>query len=311
VAGHYQRPQPSGSSARALSGRAEPCESSHLIEEGEQMSFSLSLGYSALLFLSTVLVMTTIFITAFVYLKDKSSIFWKRTDYIYFEMTVLGGLLGFIDLQLKEFQRDGQNIRIESSYRLTQLLDGLTTTTEICKKISDYKSNLNSLNLERQKGVFRNQDTELEIDPIVIQIERNFYNKSECRLAHIIDLWIKGKPRIVNLPTRLPGGLMTESLFVFGSDRPTLDNFREGTMPIEIRDALSFKGIGVRPFDISIHESLKRIIELSNAKNALEQSIHQLHPIEPLRSLWPLMLGIGLAIRIARIHAEIKKEIVR
>ena len=61
-------------------------------------------------------------------------------------------------------------------------------------------------------------------------------------------------------------------------------------------------------FDANVYTWLASILRLNNKEEILLSHINAIGWLQGIKLVWPLLLGIGLAVRLARIHADVKQR---
>jgi hypothetical protein len=227
--------------------------------------------------------------------KNRSSVLWKQTDYIYLLFTIVGGAAAVADLAISNWTKEVQQIEITSDEQFSRLKNYVDGGAHECN-IRDFR---------------RNSQREAQQDAQNYGvIESPHYSAQE----HFWQLW--------QLPEgsdyQLGYAKLSEQdcLFIqLVSNTMRSDSLRK--VPVKslynvIGDSIK---LGIDPIILARSGRsgavLLEIVEINNHSDRaeeLEKTIASLNFFSILKNLSPVLLGLGVGVRLARTHFDVKTE---
>jgi hypothetical protein len=207
--------------------------------------------------------------------QTRSSVFWRRTDYAYFFFAILGGAAGAADLAVSNWSKTLEQNQI-SLITNTMLLSGFLSTAM-------FECN----NLARSQALFSpgiiDPEARMPIDtPKAIEISREDCLKVERVSRDFQDNLLK-------------------NVEAYGIDVNSRDIFYVGNRFLVTPNApLSLMAkLGI---------SIQQVTRASAEGNDLQKQLSLLNYLTFLKGLSPILLGLGIGIRLARTHYDVRAE---
>jgi hypothetical protein len=262
--------------------------------------------YNSIAFFSGGLLITlTLLIALFIYLFPRDTIFWKRSDYIYFGFAILAALIGIIDFYARDSKGKIHELGIERTQLLARLYNNLSYALQSCQKSLAETALTNDLEKDRSEGVLRNLPTDewTLFDPKSLQ-EIPIYSNDECKTITDLQLWLQTGRE----PDDSPYELWDAEDLKENKKSPDIFSIQDHSESIILAELIGNK-------DQRMHSDfgqwIERIIYNNNQITSLATDLNMLNWMPNIRFVWPFLLGFGLAVRLARIHAEVRMEILK
>jgi hypothetical protein len=289
-------------------------------------NFNTDIFWPTFLFSGSLVLVLLLAIIIFVYVHPKPPVFWKRSDYVYFGFSIIGAILGLTDLTIKEWQKEVHDNQIRRSTVIMRLISGTGSVLQSCEKITDVEKLREQYSREMKQGILRDLNRPTGFyDMILSDSIKNlyFYSKEECSLTQKIVAPAIGslQPRAFKAESILD--IYTVSMCELIVNKAECDEllFKDNIpassdlMKIKLSD---FQGGGnahlTSPssvYSTLVYSPLKEIAVYNEQEHILSDKIKDFAWMHKIRSFWPILFGIGLAVRLAKIHAEVKDEIFK
>jgi hypothetical protein len=222
--------------------------------------------------------------------KKRSSVFWKKTDYAYLIFTIIGGMAAAADLAISSWSKEIQENKIIVDETSNHLRDYVAIGADSCR----------SINAQRDA---RNAQRDDHIGGIIRPLEAKPFNSFEGYKKNLYGAEkLVGSPQFVDL---------SESDCTFlqhVSDAITSDTLRLMVFEAQSHqiDRESRKW-SKDPIEV-IASDIEEIGKYSDRADELETSLSSLKYLSLLKALSPVLLGLGVGIRLARTHFDVKTE---
>jgi hypothetical protein len=234
-------------------------------------------------------VVSVVFAALWLKCRNWSAVFWKRTDYAYFLFAILGGAAAAADIAVSNWTKQLDQIEMNMLTNTLLFREYVSSAALACEKKEE---------LERKRAEFGKD---------VISPSDNLYDNPY------------GYPNGNTL-----FGEPVESL-VTGSDCKTVKRIRSDIEDNGLKSAeeYGFKVesglsgftayfVGLTGFDrgimYKVGRSLVQIDSAKAAENAIKQQLSAISYLSILKSLSPILLGLGIGIRLSRTHYDVRSE---
>jgi hypothetical protein len=267
----------------------------------EMIQWQTNLGPLGLVneFLATVAVIAVV---TWLLLKKRSPVCWKRTDYAYLTFAVIGGIVAAADLATSNWSNELQQNRIVSNGISSRLRDYVTVGVDDCKTITSRKKAADARQNDVIGGIIRPPP---DIKPPLIPFNKNVFKVYPFDLEGYASDKVLGvgSPQFVDLTDsdcafleRISSAITSNTLRTMASHAKW---FQEDNNWEEKRskDAIKF-----------IASDIEAINKYSDRADELQASLSSLKSLSFLKTLSPMLLGVGVGIRLARAHSDVKKE---
>ena len=255
-----------------------------------------------------------------------SAVRWRRTDYIYFGLTMLGAAVGFADFASNTWNREAQNVRIARTGLFIRLTNAASWINASCERVQRGKQVSHEIEENRRTGVVKPPDN-TAFDPeeiatlyrdILIDPETGNQNRwkgkfadenfiaRDCQVAKAISNALIGNDKIEALDYDFDR---------FGGNNkmgtPELGTFGE---PSSWNRSILLDPVLQQPESLSatakqmIYTPVTEIVSANEKIIHLESDTDALSFIGLFKHLSPILFGLGLGIRIARVHYEVGVE---
>jgi hypothetical protein len=232
-----------------------------------------------------LVVVILVFAALWLRCRTRSSVFWKRTDYAYFFFAILGGAAGAADLAINNWNKQLEQAQM-NTIRNTVVLRGLVSGVALtCEKEKEKADDLGQLG---GRDVIKPRDASGSSPSLPF----TSISRDDCRKVNRISSDIQNNA----LKTATEYGLKTSGLF---KDFVNLgDVFLEGDL-YWVADLLVMTRIAF---------ALEETTLGRRREEEIRQELAQLSYFSVLKSLSPILLGLGIGIRLARTHYDVKAE---
>jgi hypothetical protein len=227
--------------------------------------------------------------------KNRSSVLWKQTDYIYLLFTIVGGAAAVADLAISNWTKEIQQIEITSDEQFSRLKNYVDGGAHECH-IRDFRRNSqqDAQQDDYDYGVIKppHYSTHEHLWQLWQLPEGSDYqwgyaklSESECLFIQLVSNTMKSDP-LKKVPVKSLYNVIGDSM-KFGLDLMNLA--RSGT-------------------SAAILVEIVEINNYSDRAEELEKTIASLNFFSILKNLSPVLLGLGVGVRLARTHFDVKTE---
>ncbi len=214
---------------------------------------------------------------------ERSALFWKRTDYFYFFMTICGSALALADYTGSGWNRQLQDMRLAQTAILERLRNIAVVIASKCKEEDMRRLELRRSGADARSGILR--------PPFEEGYRFDYKFHYETRDAIDCD----AVTRMIEAIDRR-GSRMAEDLTAINE---------ASTHPVPIDGLLSIDdGTNGSLLRSLIDENASRAVQISN----LTDDMASLSYTNFVRQFFPILVGLGLGVRLARTHYDVKKE---
>jgi hypothetical protein len=217
--------------------------------------------------------------------RTRSSVFWKRTDYAYFLFAILGGAAGAADLAINNWNKQLEQAQMNTITH-TVVLRGLVSGTVLtCDREKEKADDLGQLG---GRDVIRPSDSSGSSPSVPFAL----ISRDECRTVSRIWSDIQNNALKTATEYGFETPLKSAGFTYVGKD------FFDSEML-----GASYWGVMTR-IALAVEETTDGHAKEAEVKNELAQ----LSYFSILKSLSPILLGLGIGIRLARTHYDVKAE---
>jgi hypothetical protein len=254
-----------------------------------------------------------VFVLAFVALwftcRTRSSVFWKRTDYAYFLFAILGGAAGAADLAVNNWTKQLEQLQQDTIISSMSLRGYVSYASSICEKQNE---------TEKERAKF-GPDV---IDPNTLPQGSGFPPSSTIPFV-----WGGSGGMVFGLPGFTPFDALSIKV-LSAEDCVTVEQIVSDLRNDSLKDAVQY-GLKITETDdvvegtfmlaegnfwtgkslmSKIGLSISHIMDVQTKKAAINKQLSTLNYLGILKSLSPILLGLGIGIRFARTHYDVKAE---
>jgi hypothetical protein len=217
--------------------------------------------------------------------QNRSPVFWRRTDYAYFVLAILGGIAGAADLAFNNWTKQSEQIQMNMLSNGMLLRGYVTSALLIC---------------EKQKA----QDKErAQFGPGVINPNKEpnetYYYPWDLIGPGISSLLKSLSARDCQMVDHIWSDIQKDTL---------QGSVKYGFNYSTIAAKISF--FWTSDFDLmkKISLSITQIVDGQAKERAIKEELSVLSYFSILKSLSPILLGLGIGIRLARTHYDVETE---
>jgi hypothetical protein len=235
---------------------------------------------------------------------DRASVNWKRTDYFYFGTTVLAAAIGIAEFTASGWTREVQNLQMERATTIERLCSGARWIDGLCDR--QYDSDLSRKD--------RNHDGVLApLDPQWFKpsFPEPWLFNNECEIAKLIAFsfdetmlnMVVGKIRKITSHTvvsSLPSGIESYDPFKDRDLAKSYSNLETGEFFLQRPAPPGYR------FNELILNPAHMIVDVNAKIELIENEVRSLSSTNIFRHLYPILFGLGLGVRLARTHYDVK-----
>jgi len=259
--------------------------------------WQLELGPVGLVF-EFVITVIVIAVASWLLFKKRSPVFWKQTDYVYLIFTIIGGIVAMADLSISNLAKELQQNKIIIDETSSRLRDYVAIGVSQCsirkaKRDADDAA-VNARRDEHIGGIIKPPDDIKSLTP--------FKESSDKDPSAGIKLWALGLPQFIGLNEsdctflqNVSAAITSNSLSVMADDAQSYQADGEGGK--WSKDAIE-----------AIASDIESINNYSDRDDELEAYLSPLKLLSILKALSPMLLGLGVGIRLARTRFDVKTE---
>jgi hypothetical protein len=258
----------------------------------EMLQGQLNLGPTGLVieFLITVGVIA---VGSWLLFKRRSSVFWKQTDYVYIFFTMVGGAAAAADIAISNWTKELQHIQRNSDELLNKLRNYLDVGVTVCNSVSAERSaersaeqnaRLNGIITPHEPSQYLPFHFESPTVPNLVPNDLNEWvqfavlSQTECELIKRVSDAVKGNT------------LMT------AAERTQLHK-----IAVDITQTSETYPIAL------IQSEIANLDKYVDRTEELEKTLASLTCLSLLKNMSPVLLGLGIGVRLARTHFDVKK----
>ena len=227
--------------------------------------------------------------------RNRSPVFWKRTDYAYFLFAILGGTAAVADIAVNSWTKQAEQIRANIINETIRMQDYLSTASLFCDK-------------QKEQDKERAKRGRVVIDPDSLGLligESGFrfgeLHPDECpTIAGIVEDIRNNRLKDVVLYDPEYKSRDDRTIIGFG-DTPFDDVFIDNTGKMRVSRRQT-------PLMRLILLGVSQIADERAKQFTINEQLSSLSYLSILKSLSPLLLGLGIGIRLARTHHDVKAE---
>jgi hypothetical protein len=214
--------------------------------------------------------------------RARSSVFWKRTDYAYFFFVILGGVVGAADLAVTSLNKELAQIQMNLLTNSMVLREDVSSALSICAK--------------RQRP-FEEFDPEV-IKPVLPSKRptlKELSFKNDCATVALIKSDIEKE----RLETAVKYGVENRIGKTAIDEHEIFKNWELADTKLADTD-----------FMPTIAASIGRIVDARAREHTIKEklSASSYAYSSVLKSWWPILLRLGIGIRLTRTHYDAKAE---
>jgi hypothetical protein len=224
-------------------------------------------------------------------IQKKSSVFWKKTDYAYLIFTIIGGIAAAADLSISNWTKELQKNQIISDEIFSNLRDYVGIGVSECRRLEAQKDVSNAQHDDHVGGVIMKFNTKPHNSDQEDGFKKSYPN---TKLLGVL-------PQFVDL---------TESDCAFlqrVSDAITSNSLNLMGFELQSYQTNGYEKTAKSPMGVIVSE-VEEINNYSDRDDELGESLSSLKYLSILKALSPMLLGLGVGIRLARTHFDVKTE---
>jgi hypothetical protein len=236
--------------------------------------------------------------------RTRSAVFWKRTDYAYFLFVIAGGAVGAVDLAVSNWTKQLDQIELNLITEKMLFRGYISTAIAACDKFhqieadaaKEAKNKAKEAAKERElfgPGVIKPSDLSKKNDMFGSDtIKPYFFPSTESKLEDLFkeDRHFAASTESCKAVERIAADAQEDTLKEAGEyESLPGKSFHKGLMR-------------------KIAATLTQISDTQVAEWDLKQELSTLGYFSVLKSLSPILLGLGIGIRLARTHYDVRVE---
>jgi len=259
-------------------------------------------------------VLVVVFLTTWGLFKTWSPVFWKKTDYFYFLFTIVGAATGATDLAISNWNKEVQHSQID----MLSLRGDITTEAGNVSAGCDRQAAAEKLAKSSSPDIIVPRDNyespeKIPIPEIIKPRSYDFNNitKNDCAIVEAIfdALRVGSIDSVLELAavqlilsemnTMAPTERLERYIFL----KQDMVSEKELLVPGETQTVIIS-----HVYMMDIISKIKLLVEEHSSSERLQRNINDLGGIAILKNLSPILLGLGLGIRLARTHYDVVAE---
>src|SRR5271166_978407 len=221
-------------------------------------------------------------VTTWFAFRSRRSSFWKRLVYVYFLFTIIGGAVSAADLVISNWTRDSE--RIFLSYKLEQAYLPIL--------VERYDNMCRERHLNQEEGeTSNNYNNPDSIKPLPNSVlMRRLLSDSDCEYIDSVR-----------------EQLLVGTLDIAGNlNRTNTTGSKMDNSEAQTEMMTPFNGGASE-----VTEIIEGIQKLRNMGSLLDRRLNALKFISVLKNLGPILLGLGLGVRLARSRYDVQSELAK